>query len=63
MSAVKALISEALSHHEWWLAGNLGVPGMADWTTYKCLCGWTGDDPRGHQAIQIGVAINHLLSP
>jgi hypothetical protein len=52
-----AAVKAALEKHEWWLAGNLGVPGMKDATTYKCLCGWNGDDPRGHQAEQIVAAL------
>lgn len=52
-TAVKA----SLETHEWWLAGNLGVPGMKEATTYKCLCGWNGDDPRGHQAGQTVAAL------
>jgi hypothetical protein len=43
-------IAEVLKAHTWWLAGNLGVPGMQDWTTYKCYCGWNGDNPHAHVA-------------
>jgi hypothetical protein len=53
-----AAVKAALETHEWWLAGNLGVPGMKDATTYKCLCGWNGDDPRGHQAAAVLAALN-----
>lgn len=43
-------IIKTITDHTWWLAGNLGVPGMPDFTTYKCNCGWNGDDPHGHVA-------------
>lgn len=50
--------AEALKAHTWWLAGNLGVPGMPDQTTYKCNCGWSGDDPHEHQADAVLAALN-----
>lgn len=53
MTDLPARIAKVLLTHEWWLASNLGVPGMVDATTYKCLCGWSGDDPRGHQANEL----------
>lgn len=46
-------IAEVLREHTWWLAGNLGVPGMPDRTTYKCACGWNGDDPHDHVAYEL----------
>jgi hypothetical protein len=49
-SEVTTQLADVLKRHEWWLAGTLGVPGMTDATTYKCLCGWNGDDPRTHVA-------------
>ncbi len=50
MDGVRALIAGTLEEHYWWAAGNLGVPGMDDFITYKCNCGWCGDSPREHQA-------------
>ena len=46
-------IAATLGKHTWWLAGNLGVPGMQDFTTYKCNCGWSGDEPHEHQAAAV----------
>jgi hypothetical protein len=57
VSGLADRITAVLRLHEWWLAGNLGVPGMKDATTYKCLCGWNGDDPRAHVAEQIAEAL------
>lgn len=53
MADLPERIVRVLRTHDWWLAGNLGVPGLADATIYKCLCGWNGDDPRGHQADEL----------
>jgi hypothetical protein len=59
VSGLVGCLTEALRQHTWWLAGNLGVPGMADSTTYKCDCGWSGDDPHAHVA---GLVVEALWS-
>lgn len=46
-------LADILKQHQWWLVGNIGVPGMEDYTTYKCDCGWNGDDPRRHVAADL----------
>ena len=50
---IRKRLSELLKQHNWYAVGNLGVPGMLDQLSYKCYCGWQGDDPHGHVADSI----------
>lgn len=50
---IRTRLIELLKEHTWYAAGNLGVPGMPDQLSYKCYCGWQGDDPHGHVADSI----------
>lgn len=52
-------VAAVIAEHTWWLHGNLGVPGMPDYTTYKCNCGWSGAEPHAH----VAKAVTDLTAP
>lgn len=59
--SIEMRIADAVREHAWWLAGNLGVPGMPEWTTYKCNCGWSGDEPHQHVAAAVVQALGEVF--
>lgn len=53
---IDAIAREA-ARHQWWAFGSLGVPGMPDRISFKCLCGWHGAEPEQHTAEHILAAL------
>jgi hypothetical protein len=50
MTDLRARLGEVSAIHQWYLVGNIGVPGMPDDISYKCPCGWRGEEPKEHVA-------------
>lgn len=53
MSELRKRLIELAKQHIWYPVGNLGVPGMPDQLSFKCYCGWEGDEPHEHVADSI----------